>query len=72
MQRMIALVVLFALAALSVLPHGNNSHFPDQQDVQFKTTNVTGNVYLLQGRGGNIGVINGTDGILIVDDDYRT
>ena len=72
MQRMIALVVLFALAAIPALPHGNNSHFPDQQDVQFKTTNITGNVYLLQGRGGNIGVINGTDGILIVDDDYRT
>jgi glyoxylase-like metal-dependent hydrolase (beta-lactamase superfamily II) len=53
------------------LPHGNDSHFPNRQDVEFKTTNITGNVYLLQGRGGNIGAITGSDGILIVDDDYR-
>jgi hypothetical protein len=69
---MTALVVLFALAALPALPHGDDSHFPNQQDVEFKTTNVSGNVYMLQGRGGNIGAINGLDGILIVDDDYRT
>ncbi|HVQ55336.1 MAG TPA: MBL fold metallo-hydrolase [Pyrinomonadaceae bacterium] len=72
MRRITALVVLFALAALPVLPHGDDSHFPNQQDVEFKTTNVSGNVYMLQGRGGNIGAINGPDGILIVDDDYRT
>ena len=72
MRRITALVVLFALAALPVLPHGDDSHFPNQQDVEFKTTNVSGNVYMLQGRGGNIGAINGSDGILIVDDDYRT
>ena len=72
MRRITALVVLFALAALPVLPHGDDSHSPNQQDVEFKTTNVSGNVYMLQGRGGNIGAINGSDGILIVDDDYRT
>jgi len=72
MRRITALVVLFALAALPVLPHGDDTHFPNQQDVEFKTTNVSGNVYMLQGRGGNIGAINGSDGILIVDDDYRT
>jgi len=72
MRRITALVVLFALAALPVLPHVDDSHSPNQQDVEFKTTNVSGNVYMLQGRGGNIGAINGSDGILIVDDDYRT
>ena len=72
MRRITALVVLFALAALPVLPHGDDTHSPNQQDVEFKTTNVSGNVYMLQGRGGNIGAINGSDGILIVDDDYRT
>src|SRR5580765_6305886 len=71
MQRITALVVLFALAALPVFPHGDDSHFPNQQDVEVKTTNITGNVYLLQGRGGNIGAINGPDGILIIDDDYK-
>ena len=37
-----------------------------------KVTKVSGNVYMLQGRGGNIGAIVGPDGILIVDDDYKT
>jgi glyoxylase-like metal-dependent hydrolase (beta-lactamase superfamily II) len=71
MQRIIALAVLFGLVSVPVLPHGDDSHFSNRQDVEFKTTNLTGNVYLLQGRGGNIGAITGTDGILIVDDDYR-
>lgn len=71
MQRLISLAVVFAFSASWALPHGNNKHFPDSQDVQFKTTKITENVYMLQGRGGNIGAIVGPDGILIVDDDYR-
>lgn len=51
--------------------HGNNSHFPKQQDVTVKTSQVNGNVYMLQGRGGNVGAVTGPEGILIVDDDYR-
>ncbi len=44
-----------------------------QQDfskVQMKATKVGGNVYMLEGAGGNIGVSAGTDGILIVDDQF--
>ncbi len=44
-----------------------------QQDfskVEIKTQKVAGNVYMLEGRGGNIGVSVGSDGILIVDDQY--
>ena len=44
-----------------------------QQDfsgVQIKATHVAGNVYMLEGRGGNIGVSVGSDGILIVDDQF--
>lgn len=60
-----------SVGSMSVFAHGNDKHFPEQQDVTFKVTNITGNVHLLQGRGGNIAAINGPDGILIVDDDYR-
>ena len=35
-----------------------------------KATKVAGNVYMLEGAGGNIGVSVGDDGILIVDDQY--
>jgi len=44
-----------------------------QQDfskVQMKATKVGGNVYMLEGAGGNIGVSAGADGILIVDDQF--
>jgi len=66
-------LVLFLCAAFTfnAFGHGDDSHFPNQQDVQVKTTLVAGNVYMLQGRGGNVGAIVGPDGILIIDDDYR-
>jgi cyclase len=44
-----------------------------QQDfskVEIKVIPAAGNVYMLQGAGGNIGVSAGSDGILIVDDQY--
>jgi len=44
-----------------------------QQDfskVSIKATKVAGNVYMLEGSGGNIGVSVGPDGILIVDDQF--
>jgi cyclase len=44
-----------------------------QQDfskVEIKTIQVSKNVYMLEGAGGNIGVSVGADGILIVDDQF--
>jgi cyclase len=44
-----------------------------QQDfskVEIKASKVDGNIYMLQGSGGNIGVSVGSDGILIVDDQF--
>lgn len=40
------------------------------QEVTIKATRVAGNVYMLEGSGGNIGVSAGKDGILIVDDQF--
>jgi len=48
-------------------------HAHAQQDfskVEIKSEKVAGNIYMLQGAGGNIGVSVGSDGILIVDDQY--
>jgi len=42
----------------------------DFSKVEIKVTKVAGNVYMLEGSGGNIGVSVGPDGILIVDDQY--
>jgi len=42
----------------------------DYSKVEVKATKVAGNVYMLQGAGGNIGVSVGDDGLLIVDDQF--
>src|ERR1043166_5987075 len=42
----------------------------DWSKIQIKVTKVAGNVYMLEGPGGNIGVSVGEDGILIVDDQF--
>jgi cyclase len=42
----------------------------DFSKVQIKVTKVNGNVYILEGAGGNIGASVGEDGIVIVDDQY--
>ncbi len=44
-----------------------------QQDfskVEIKATHVNGNIHMLEGSGGNIGVSVGSDGILLVDDQF--
>ena len=43
---------------------------PDYSKVQMKATKVAGNVYMLEGAGGNIGVSVGDDGLLSVDDQF--
>jgi glyoxylase-like metal-dependent hydrolase (beta-lactamase superfamily II) len=43
----------------------------DFSTVEVKTHKVAGNIYMLEGAGGNIGVSAGPDGILIVDDQYK-
>lgn len=72
MRKILGLLIISALSATSSFAHGDDRHFKNRQDVTVKVTKVSGNVYMLQGRGGNIGAIVGPDGILIVDDDYKT
>lgn len=42
----------------------------DFSKVQIKATEVAGNVYMLEGSGGNIGVSIGEDGVLMVDSQF--
>ena len=71
MQKIFSLIIALSLFAPLASAHGDNSHFEKQQDVKVTTTKVNGNVYMLQGRGGNVGALVGSEGILIVDDDYK-
>lgn len=42
----------------------------DMRDVQIRTVAVTDGVYMLMGRGGNIGLSVGDDGAFVIDDQY--
>ena len=63
MKKFLLLLVLFVFAAAA---HAQT----DFTKVQMKATKVAGNVYMLEGAGGNIGVSVGDDGLLIVDDQF--
>ncbi|MGH9428984.1 MAG: MBL fold metallo-hydrolase, partial [Terriglobia bacterium] len=61
------LLVFTALIVCSASPNYGQQDF---SKVEIKAEKVAGNVYMLQGSGGNIGVSVGGDGILIVDDQF--
>lgn len=64
-------IYLFLCAALIVcLVAVHASAQQDFSKIEIKATKVAGNVYMLEGSGGNIGVSVGSDGILIVDDQF--
>ena len=64
-------LALLALVLFATIPvHERHSQQPDWSKVQIKSTKIAGNVYMLEGAGGNIGVSVGSDGILIVDDQF--
>jgi glyoxylase-like metal-dependent hydrolase (beta-lactamase superfamily II) len=64
-MRMAAVLVWTLLACAAV-----SSQEQDFSKVQIKVTKVSGNIYMLEGAGGNIAASVGEDGIVIVDDQY--
>src|SRR4051812_27706807 len=71
MRKLFASVVVICMTASVLFAHSDHDHYGEGQDIIVKTTKVSGNVYMLQGRGGNIGAIVGPQGILLIDDDYK-
>ena len=61
---------VFLLLIVSLVVAVGASAQTDFSKVQMKATKVAGNVYMLEGAGGNIGVSVGDDGLLIVDDQF--
>ena len=66
MKRKLAgsFVFLAALTGIAALAQ------QDYSDVEIKATHVAGKVHMLEGRGGNIGLSIGDDGVLMIDDQY--
>lgn len=59
--------LLVALIAIFCAPVMASEHWAS---VKITTVPVTGNLYMLMGEGGNIGVSVGTDGTILIDDQY--
>ena len=72
MKKFFALLAAASLCAAQAAAHGHGHRGPQARlaSVEIKTTKAAGNVYMLEGAGGNIGVIAGPDGLLIVDDQF--
>ena len=65
MQRL-----FFSVLSLVLVSNFNCTAQRSMDDVVIKTTKVSDQVYMLEGRGGNIGVSAGEDGIFIIDDQF--
>lgn len=70
--RPVTRLALGALLALASLPFASavSAQDRDFSKVEIKVTPVAGKIFMLEGAGGNIGVSAGSDGLLIVDDQY--
>ena len=44
--------------------------FQNMEQVEIKTQQITKEIYLLQGAGGNIGILTGPDGVFMIDDQF--
>ncbi len=69
LRKLIATLILLSFT-LGAFAHSKHEDEHNQQEITVKTVKITDSVYMLQGRGGNVGVSVGKDGLLIVDDDY--
>jgi cyclase len=64
-----AVLVVLLIVAISVNAR-SQAAAPDYSKVVIKTTKITNNFYELEGQGGNIGILTGPDGILVVDTEF--
>jgi cyclase len=72
MRKKIRTLAILAVAGMTLLC-GRAAIAGQGQDfsnVQIKATKVSGNIYMLEGAGGNIAASIGEDGIVIVDDQF--
>jgi cyclase len=61
---------IMVLAGMAAFGQTSRAQQQDFSKAEIKVTKVSGNIYMLQGEGGNIAASVGEDGIVIVDDQY--
>lgn len=64
---------LYFIASLFVMLFSSFSHAGDHHATSpsFTSTQLTDTIYMLQGKGGNLGLLKGKDGLLLIDADYK-
>ncbi len=67
---LVSLCLMISCASYSFAHIALLKNYNAQQQVTFKTEKVAGNVYVIFGRGGNIGVSVGEDGMMTIDTQY--
>lgn len=71
MRKTVRVRVILAISAMAMLgSRAASAQEPDFSKVQIKVSKVSGNIYMLEGAGGNIAASVGEDGIVIVDDQF--
>jgi cyclase len=68
MRGLLVTLMLVVTAAFAIAAAAGQQQ--DFSKVQIKATKVSGNIYMLEGAGGNIAASIGEDGIVIVDDQF--
>ena len=64
--KKILLIACISLLSINALAEKHHTKTP-----VFKSHNLTDNIIMLQGQGGNIAILKGDQGLLMVDDDYK-
>lgn len=64
---MFSIFTMFLLMTSNVI-NAENHH---DKSPSFKATKLTKNIVMLQGKGGNLALIKGKDGLLLIDADYK-
>ena len=71
MPKTVRVEMILAISAMAMLgSRAASAQEPDFSKVQIKVSKVSGNIYMLEGAGGNIAASVGEDGIVIVDDQF--
>ena len=71
-MKLLNSVIISSFTALSLLISSNiyaDDHH--KNSASFKSTKLTDNIFMLQGKGGNIALIQGKQGLLLIDADYK-
>ena len=67
MRRFLLPVLILAAHLIPLLTQARAA---DQPPVTIKASDLGAGIYMLKGKGGNVGVLRGADGMLVVDDSY--